>query len=209
MTTFEYEEESPPGVPEWFVTFADMMSLLLAFFIMLASMSNFESPQEFQSIAALLQKQFGHNTDQGELENSLVAATRGDDIPDTLQQGKTFPGGMILFDELATDLTEENKRALHQIARQLNASEGRIEIRGHVTKVAIDPLSGIRDVWDLADRRCHGTMKFLIEQGVDQGRIRLANAGISEPLYNGSDALRLRENSRVEIRLFMDGSDRL
>ena len=33
------EEEPSAGVPEWVVTFGDMMSLLLTFFIMLVSMS--------------------------------------------------------------------------------------------------------------------------------------------------------------------------
>ena len=33
------EEDSVPGVPEWVVTYGDMMSLLLTFFIMLVSMS--------------------------------------------------------------------------------------------------------------------------------------------------------------------------
>jgi outer membrane protein OmpA-like peptidoglycan-associated protein len=51
-------------------------------------------------------------------------------------------------------------------------------------------------------------MKFLIEQGIDSNRMRLANAGMSEPLYNGTDLLRLRENSRVEIRLLEEGLDR-
>ena len=33
------EEDAPPGVPEWVVTYGDMMSLLLTFFIMLVSLS--------------------------------------------------------------------------------------------------------------------------------------------------------------------------
>ena len=33
------EEDPPAGVPEWVVSFGDMMSLLLTFFIMLVSMS--------------------------------------------------------------------------------------------------------------------------------------------------------------------------
>jgi chemotaxis protein MotB len=208
MHSFEFEEEPIHSVPEWFVTFADMMSLLLAFFIMLVSMSNFESPKQFQSLVTLLQEQFGHTPAHGEAEKNLVVAARGDDIPDALQQEDTLPGGIILFEELATDLTEANKRDLHQIAQQLNASEDRIEIRGHATQITIEPHSGIRDVWDLADRRCHSTMKFLIEQGIDSNRMRLANAGMSEPLYNGTDLLRLRENSRVEIRLLEEGLDR-
>ena len=38
MSTTTVEDDTPPSVPDWFVTFADMMSLLLAFFIMLVSM---------------------------------------------------------------------------------------------------------------------------------------------------------------------------
>ncbi len=201
------EEETTPGVPEWFVTFADMMTLLLAFFVMLVSMSNFQEPKEFQSLVAMLQEQFGHHTSQGEVEKNLVVAANADDIPDAEQHRETLPGGIIYFGNLATELTEENKRALHEIARELAASGATLEIRGHASQVALDPNSGVRDLWDLADRRCHSTMEFLIEQGVDPVRIRLANAGVSEPLYNGADAGRLRENSRVEIRLIEDGLD--
>lgn len=209
MNILEFDEEPTYAVPDWFVTFADMMSLLLAFFIMLVSMSNFESPKQFQSLVTLLQEQFGHNSTQTGVVKNYKIAAQGDDIPDALQQGDTLPGGIILFDELATELTETGKRALHQIARHIIASEVRIEIRGHASQITLDPHSGIRDVWDLADRRCHSTMKFLIEQGIDPSRIRLANSGMSEPLYNGAELLRLRENSRVEIRLLEDAAVRL
>lgn len=198
------EEEAVPGVPEWFVTFADMMSLLLAFFIMLVSMSSFEEPKQFQSMIASLREQFGHNPSQGKAEKNLMVAASVDNVPDVRKRGETLPGGTISFAELAIELTEENKRSLYQIARQCAETDATIEIRGHAAQSAIDPRSGIRDVWDLADRRCRSTMEFLIEQGVEPNRIRLANAGVSEPLYNGADTVRLRENSRVEIRLNQD-----
>ena len=202
-----FEEETASNVPEWFVTFADMMSLLLAFFIMLVSISSFQEPKQFQSMVAILQEQFGHNPSQGEVEKNLVVAASADDITDARKSSSTLPGGVITFAGLATELTEHNKRELHQIVRQLLETDTIIEIRGHSAQITIDPQSGIRNVWDLADRRCHSTMKFLIEQGIDPNRLRLANAGISEPLYNGADTLRLRENSRVEIRLMGDGMD--
>jgi chemotaxis protein MotB len=201
------EEEPAPTVPEWFVTFADMMALLLAFFIMLVSMSSFQGPQQFQTMVAMLQEQFGHNLSRGEVEKNLIVSANADELRDGRPQGTTLPGGVIVFSELATELSEENKRALTPIVQQLCETDERIEIRGHASQVTLDPLSGIRDVWDLADRRCHSTMTFLVEQGIKQSRIRLANAGVSEPLYNGSDAWRLSENSRVEIRVESDGME--
>ncbi len=39
----EPDDDDPPGVPEWVVTYGDMMSLLLTFFIMLVSLSELKT----------------------------------------------------------------------------------------------------------------------------------------------------------------------
>jgi chemotaxis protein MotB len=49
----------PEGVPEWIVTFGDMMSLLLTFFILLAAFSELKKPREFQDLLQSLQVAFG------------------------------------------------------------------------------------------------------------------------------------------------------
>jgi chemotaxis protein MotB len=205
MSTTTIEEEAPPGVPEWFVIFADMMSLLLAFFIMLVSMSSLKEPKQFQNLVAMLQEQFGHNPARGEVETNLVVPADADKVLDAKSNGDTRAGGVIYFDELATELSDANKVELIQIVRELHQSDATIEIRGHAARVTLDPKRGVRDLWDLADRRCHAALDFMVEQGIDSSRIRLANAGAEEPAYNGSDAERLRENSRVEIRLKQTG----
>lgn len=56
------EEEEVPGVPEWVVTFGDMMSLLLTFFIMLVSMSEMKQEEKFQAMLESMRRQFGHDT---------------------------------------------------------------------------------------------------------------------------------------------------
>ena len=38
------------GAPEWMVTFGDMMSLLLCFFVILVSMSEMKQDQKFQEV---------------------------------------------------------------------------------------------------------------------------------------------------------------
>src|SRR5690349_2753264 len=55
------EEDPPPSVPEWVVTFGDMMSLLLTFFIMLASMSHMKKDDQFEAMVESLRKRFGHD----------------------------------------------------------------------------------------------------------------------------------------------------
>lgn len=55
------EEEPEPGIPEWIVTFGDMMSLLLTFFIMLVSMSEMKKDEKFQAMVESFREQFGHD----------------------------------------------------------------------------------------------------------------------------------------------------
>ena len=54
------EEESGGGIPEWVVTFGDMMSLLLTFFIMLVSLSEIKQEEKYQAMVDSFRRQFGH-----------------------------------------------------------------------------------------------------------------------------------------------------
>jgi len=63
-------EEPPKGAPEWVVTYGDIMSLLLCFFIMLASMSEIRNKEQFQMILESLRRQFGY-------ERSMISPIPG------------------------------------------------------------------------------------------------------------------------------------
>jgi chemotaxis protein MotB len=208
------EEEPAPGVPVWFVTFADMMSLLLTFFIMLVSMSELKQEAPYRTVVDSFRRQFGRdltlaltnrptNTD---LRTSGQVLERA--VPNHIRMQVIRPGddasvgGVIFFEELAYELTEQQKRDLQPIVEQIAGKPQRIEIRGHTGRQPVDPKSGVRDLWDLADRRCHSVRDFLVEQGIEPHRIRLGNAEANEPLYNGADVDRLRQNSRVEILMW-------
>lgn len=51
-------EEEKPAIPAWVVTFADLMSLLMCFFVLLLSFSEIDA-QKFKQIAGELSKAFG------------------------------------------------------------------------------------------------------------------------------------------------------
>ena len=57
----DQEEDETLGIPEWVVTFGDMMSLLLTFFIMMVSMSTIKEPEKFEVVIESIRRQFGHN----------------------------------------------------------------------------------------------------------------------------------------------------
>jgi chemotaxis protein MotB len=58
VSDFEVQDTPPEGAPEWMVTFADLMSLLLTFFVLLLSFSNMEIVK-FRTMAGSVRNALG------------------------------------------------------------------------------------------------------------------------------------------------------
>ena len=58
----EEQEDDSPGIPAWVMTFADLMSLLMCFFVLLLSFSEIDA-QKFKQIAGELSAAFGVQRD--------------------------------------------------------------------------------------------------------------------------------------------------
>jgi chemotaxis protein MotB len=54
-------DDEPAGVPEWVVTYGDMMSLLLTFFIMLVSLSEVVADEKYRAVMAALHNYLGYS----------------------------------------------------------------------------------------------------------------------------------------------------
>lgn len=222
-------EDEDPGIPEWVVTFGDMMSLLLTFFIMLVSMSEIKEEKKFQAMLESMRRQFGSDAtivaalpgDNPPMNSSMqsmasmgrakrkdimrggnkVKAVAGDDnLVRTIRPGKdTTVGGTIFFGEDSAELTDDSRARLREIAQQIAGKPQKVEIRGHTTR---KPVAGGGDHWSLAYERCNNTMTYLIELGLDPRRIRLGSAGAHEPLDTSIDAESRQRNARVEVLMW-------
>lgn len=229
------EEEPEVGIPEWVVTFGDMMSLLLTFFIMLVSMSEMKQEEKFQAMMESMREQFGHTTatdsmvpgpnrarnsnmaflasmGRAKLQDIMrggndVKAIKGDHLKvEIVRPGKhTNVGGMIAFDEDSATLTEQGKLSLLHIIPQLDGKPQKIEIRGHSSRKP----ARTGDHWDLAYKRCYSTMQFMIANGIEPQRIRLSSAAAHEPIDNGLAPERRKRNARVEVLLWDERVDDL
>ncbi len=58
MIEYEDDDEGPPGAPAWMATFADLMSLLMCFFVLLLSFSELDV-QKYKQIAGSMKNAFG------------------------------------------------------------------------------------------------------------------------------------------------------
>lgn len=215
-------------VPEWMVTFGDMMSLLLTFFIMLVSMSEIKQEERFQAMMESMRLQFGPATSSGGpapgentiLEpDSLDVASLGRAKRRDLMQGGTnvkAPGGeqtivrtlrpgreptaegVVYFEEDAAVLDDEDRERLREVAAAVAGSPLKVEVRGHAAR---HPLAE-GDHWGLAYERGRIVIDFLVAQGIDPGRMRLSSAGAEGPLDTGPAAPARLGDDRVEVLLW-------
>jgi chemotaxis protein MotB len=223
------QEDPPAGVPDWIVSFGDMMSLLLCFFVLLFSMGQTES-QKFQAMADAMHQQFGTREPRLKLyprthptiKNRQERMGREDvdrsqdfqtseteykrDMPERERLWMNRPGftpslGTILvFAETSSALTEEHQRLLHEVALLFGGKANKIELRGHATGRPPAAGDAYRDDWDISFARCYAAMQYLVEQeGIDRQRIRITVAGKNEPLYTGTIPELLAHNSRVDV----------
>ncbi len=122
------EEEPPKGAPAWQSTFADLMNLLLCFFVLLFSMSTIDA-QKFQEIAASFSNTFsifqagGSSFNDGLLISNGVSQLNNLDmyISNTGAAAEQTAKQNDLNKDEADSSAEELKEALEQ--EQLAASE--------------------------------------------------------------------------------------
>ena len=225
------EEEEEIGIPEWVVTFGDLMSLLLTFFIMLVSMSEIKNEEQYQALVDSIRKQFGHDRSSASLAPgdltprnshmpsvaSLGRAKRAHTMKGgnpvkapvgdhtrvrTVRRGdQKTTGGVVYFDGSGTELSEIAKQQLQIVASQIAGKPQKIEIRGHTLRKPPDENSPHEDNWQLAFERCRQAKDFLVQLGINPRRIRLGVAAENEPVYLGIDPLEQRKNARIEVTI--------
>lgn len=151
------EEEDKPGIPAWVVTFADLMSLLMCFFVLLLSFSEIDA-MKFKQIAGELSKAFGVQREVPALEIPMGTSP----IFDKFSPGKPEPTPLdevrqqtseqqpqldTLRAELETDLQQQvastterqmqiNMQALSTALEQ-ELTEGRIQIEQETRRVVL------------------------------------------------------------------------
>jgi len=223
------EEDGAGGIPEWVVTFGDMMSLLLTFFIMLVSLSEIKQEEMFQAMVESMRQQFGHDSSTASLSpgnirprtaqmarlssmgramranimqgGNKVEAPVGDEFKvRSIRQGdRTNVGTVLTFEPHKSELTTEHLKALARVQSKLGGKPQRIEVRGHTSRRPADDK--YRDNWDLAYERCRAVTAELHKMEFDLKRIRISVAGEHEPVTADAQSRLLHKNDRVEIFL--------
>lgn len=210
----------------WMDTYADTITLLLTFFILLYSMSSTDN-EKLKVIAAAL---------KGEITG---IPTKLEDTPDALEEileqgiGVKSPydalveqvqdiineSGLtesikireedtgvvlqlsesILFDTGRADLKSESTQVLDIISKLIPSIQNDIMVQGHTDNVPINS-STYKSNWELSTQRAVCVVKYFIEnKGLDPTRFSATGYGEYKPLVDNITAENRAINRRVDI----------
>lgn len=223
------KKQQPEGAPAWVVTYGDMMSLLLTFFILLAAFANFDKRDKmFMTAIESIREALGAPGQRGWLPDneidfhSLLLRLQQLIPPDHPKKegfatdpgldGKYYRvrnvrdgvevvvGGPIAFGPFSDAIEPEMDAMLSEVAPELIGKNNKVEIRGHATNEPLPLDSRFKDPIDLAYARARAVRDRLVELGVDPRTIRISSAGPYEPVLGQTyDDSRRAANRRVEI----------
>jgi chemotaxis protein MotB len=222
--------ECEEGLPEWIMSYADMITILMAFFVVMYSMAgNKDTVKEAAVLRSLRQNLGPFKRVMGSYvpKNSKFAEMTGvppnerphaereppphgtpAHVPRVSAGQPLAKGGIIYFQHDTPGLSQENERQLDLAIETLTGKPQRIEVRGHATHRPLGEGSPYHDHWDLAYARCRQTMDYLVAHGIDAQRIRLGVASESGSSQLVSRPLLLVSDSWVEIYMLNEFRER-
>jgi len=182
-------------IPEWVVTYGDLMSLLLTFFILLSAFSELKKPREYQRVVDAIQDELGVNGGVGHIEvdanprQTMTLPVERDaksvsdqrsrarqnepNVPGReaavtkVHEGTWFRVGQpIVFRTGSTQLDERAQRVLlEEVAPKLRGIRDVTLVRGHADVEGDVEASGGLGADGLAYERARAVYEFLVREG--------------------------------------------
>ena len=174
-------EEAQP----WLMTYADMMTLLFAFFVLLYSMSS-PDPVKMSAMEDAIAKEAGIEGElksQNEIKEDIEDIIENLDLQNTANVIKDPRGvaieldGDICFSSGSTNIQGRLKTVLNNVATKVltNPNDYRMVIvEGHTDSQPIPKnlKSFFPTNWELSAARASSVVNYLISQGVNSGRLQ-------------------------------------
>ena len=194
------------GLPGWFGTFADMMTLLFAFFVLLAAMSTID-PVKYQEMADSMGKSVGKKIKIDNQAMSLAEIKKAtqemvDKMEANPQTGEkpvevtTGPRGVTIG--ISSDISFQAGSAstkpqildiLKKIVPTIQKSYFQVAIEGHTDNVRLPKGHQYPSNWELSGARAASVVNLLITLGVNPTRLQAVGFADNVP----------RERSTMEL----------
>lgn len=223
------EEEKETGSPAWMVTYGDMMTLLLVFFVLLYSFSEMDL-EKFKGFISSFQGRV-HVLEGGRTvidESEVGRGSQGTDFSPTTQGYTKVMGdisqyieqeglqekvqminnerglvirmtGQILYDLGRAVIKPEGKEVLDRIAVSIKEIDNSVMVEGHTDNWSINN-NQYRDNWALSTTRACNVIRYFSEaHNIKENRMAAAGYGEFKPLVSNDTTENRAKNRRVEI----------
>lgn len=217
--------EESGGAPAWLVTYGDLMSLLLTFFVLLLSFSTI-SERDFRRAMMSLQGAFGvlqyqdsairpitvtprqASREMERIARKLRRALQIRGLEDQVRIEFDAAGGFklslpdaILFDSASADLKPAAAPILDDVAEILaELPETFLEVRGHTDSRPLTSTARYRDNWDLSYFRADAVARYLNRAGnIPMRQFEVVACGESQPVATNDTEEGRAANRRVEV----------
>jgi flagellar motor protein MotB len=144
--------------PEWLISYSDLMSLFLCFFIMLFALSTMQE-ERIEAATESLRGGFGLFGTNMPFYSGTAARPTGAGI-----------GGTITFDWGSDDLPASATQELNELYRQLLSTTNNVQIVG---QARLGEPSAYRRELDLAYSRAINVWDYLVSLGMDRERLEI------------------------------------
>ncbi len=218
-----------PDPEAWMTTFADLISLMLTFFILLVSMSTLDKTG-LQDISTYFEKAVSVLNSGAGTEINIIRPLELQRIvtPRELMLAMRQNSNSILknsslkhsvralivknrlylrmedtalFAEGSAKLKAKHIQALKRLAKMLATSPGMISVNGH-TDNRFKPNRQFSDPWSLSLARAASVLHILEAEGVNPARLSLAGYGPSRPVSTDATIYGRERNRRVDIVVY-------
>ncbi|RAU21192.1 hypothetical protein CU669_14680 [Paramagnetospirillum kuznetsovii] len=214
----KFHKENKEAQEDWLLSYADMITLLMAFFIVLVSMSKID-PAKYEEVQAGMAKDVGNREvtkPLQDLKSELLGEVAGAGVDDSVDVGKDDKGIVLnlasgaMFKPGSAEVRAEILPLIKEISGTLNQkrfANYQIEIQGHTDDTPVRTQQ-FPSNWDLSSARALAALKALTDQGIVQSRMKLSamadtaprvpNRSESGKPYPENQAI----NRRIEIHIY-------
>jgi chemotaxis protein MotB len=222
-------DEKKAGAPDWMITYSDMVTLLLTFFVMLLAMASFEDPGRVDKVIESLRRAFGvggyspkpekvqknpaaHTSESKTIKDEIkpivtqlreiLSKKISDDLvkmTKTRTEVRVMLDPRILFAPGATELHPSSYGLIADLAMAVKDKDVNLFVEGHT-----DGTGDSTRNWEISALRAVSVVEALEERGVSGEKMQARGLGEFAPadIVDGNSSW----NRRVELIVQSDNS---
>lgn len=221
------------GAPRWMTTFADLMSLLMCFFVLLLSFSEMDK-QKFKQVAGSMEKAFGIQREipgQDSLEGNEIISQQFRAVPMDVQlqvrdalaaeleggiaETDFSPDGMIVrikggvaFDSGKAMIREQFKGMLDKLGKIITEFDIKVIVSGHTDNIPLKEGADYETNWGLSAARAVKVVEYLSGKfKIPPNKLSAAGYAEGQPLADNESPQGRAKNRRVEFKIRPNQSD--